>query len=283
MPASRVFSKIRLIRPLNCLMMGFAVLVGAYLARAGLDMHLHHLRNLALGFVTGFCLCGASMALNDYFDRFIDAVNQPDRPIPSGLVKPSEALAYAGFLILLGLASALLTGWACLLVALAAMLLSLGYVAGGKRLGLPGNLMVSGCVAIPFIYGAFAVHTLNPNNLIFASMALLANTGREITKGIVDVPGDRLYGVRTLAVSRGERLAAWVASAFYLSAVMLSVVPWMLRLASPWYLLLVSAADLGFLYSTISLLRRPSGTNALRVKREVLLWMFLGLVAFLMA
>src|SRR5665647_485192 len=82
---------IRLIRPINCLMMGFAVLVGAVLASPQLG-GLNWL-NIIFVFLTGFAFCAAAMVINDYYDRKIDAINEPQRPIPSGIVKPYEALA----------------------------------------------------------------------------------------------------------------------------------------------------------------------------------------------
>src|SRR5665648_463124 len=71
---------IRLIRPINCLMMGFAVLVGAVLANPQLA-NLNWL-NILFGFITGFTFCAAAMVINDYYDRKIDAINEPQRPIP---------------------------------------------------------------------------------------------------------------------------------------------------------------------------------------------------------
>jgi len=280
-PDLNLLSKVRLIRPINCCMMGFAVWVGAYLTYPRLSFHVYSLR-LLLGFLTGFSLTGASMAINDYFDRFIDAINEPTRPIPSGAVKPFEALVYAGFLTLLGFAAALISNLLCLLAAVVAWMLFSTYIIKGKRMGFLGNLMVSGCVATPFIYGSLVIDRFNVNNFLFASMAFLSNTGREVTKGIVDVSGDRLHKVKTLAVLRGERTATYTACAFYLSAVGLSLLPWVSGLASAWYLALVALADIGFVASSILLLKNPSRETARRVKQTVLVWMLLGLTAFLL-
>ncbi|MFQ6080266.1 MAG: UbiA family prenyltransferase [Candidatus Bathyarchaeia archaeon] len=275
-----LLSKLRLIRPVNCLMMGFAVLVGAYLAYPGLSFNAYS-SSLLLGFLTGFSLTGASMAINDYFDRFIDAINEPARPIPSGAVKPWEALAYAAVLTIIGFVAAYMTNLLSLLAAMVAWALSSTYMVKGKRMGFLGNLMVSGCIATPFIYGSLVVDRFNPSNLLFASMAFLSNTGREVTKGIVDVTGDRTHGIKTIAVLKGERTAAYMASALYLSAVAISPLPWIWGLASMRYLALVVLTDLGFIASSASLLRKPSEENARKVKRTVLIWMLLGLTAFL--
>ncbi|MEM2093550.1 MAG: UbiA family prenyltransferase, partial [Candidatus Bathyarchaeia archaeon] len=81
---------LRMVRPINCAMMGFAVLVGALLTNS--QALWISWRNITFGFLTGFLLTAASMVVNDYYDREIDAINEPTRPIPSGLIKPEEAL-----------------------------------------------------------------------------------------------------------------------------------------------------------------------------------------------
>ena len=138
---------LRLIRPLNCLMMGFAVIVGASLASP-----LNFSISLLLGFITSFTLTGASMAINDYYDREIDAINEPNRPIPSGVVTPKEALFLAFVLSIIGFIAAFETNVPCLIVAVIAWIVSVTYITEGKRTGLPGNFLVSTCVVIPFIY-----------------------------------------------------------------------------------------------------------------------------------
>jgi 4-hydroxybenzoate polyprenyltransferase len=45
--------------------------------------------------VASACLYWAGMALNDYADRDLDAVERPERPIPSGRVAPAQALGLA--------------------------------------------------------------------------------------------------------------------------------------------------------------------------------------------
>ncbi|MET7622820.1 SCO3242 family prenyltransferase, partial [Streptomyces sp. NPDC005408] len=63
------------------------------------------------------CLYEAGMALNDWADREVDAVERPHRPIPSGRVSPSAALAAAGVLTGAGLALAGRAGRPALVVA----------------------------------------------------------------------------------------------------------------------------------------------------------------------
>jgi 4-hydroxybenzoate polyprenyltransferase len=56
------------------------------------------------------CLYWSGMALNDYADRELDAVERPERPIPSGRVRPAEALALAAGLTAAGVGVAALAG-----------------------------------------------------------------------------------------------------------------------------------------------------------------------------
>lgn len=272
---------LRLLRLVNCSMMGFAVIVGAVLAKQNLDLLGGSWLDLFFGFLTGFMLTGASMAINDYYDREIDIINEPERPIPSGAVKPREAVFFAFLLTVIGFFTAYLTNLSCFAMAVFSSIASSTYVTVGKRTGLPGNLLVSLCVAIPFLYGSMAATNLIVSNvLVFTFMAFLSNTGREITKGIVDVEGDRARGVRTLAVRYGSKKAAISVALFYLSAVLLTPIPWILGLVSFWFIPLVAVTDFGLALSSFRLLRDHSKENARKIKNTVLLWFVIGLLAF---
>jgi len=268
---------LQLTRPLNCLMMGFAVIVGASLVSA-----LNLTTNLLLGFVTAFALTAASMVINDFYDREIDAINEPNRPIPRGDVSPKEALFFALALSLIGFIAAFKTNMPSLVVAVIAWIISITYITEGKGTGLPGNFLVSATVVIPFIYGGLTVGQIQTSTLLFVAIAFLSNTGREITKGIVDVEGDRSHNIRTIAVTYGERTAAIAAAAFSFLAVSLSPLPWMWGLVSDWFLPPVILTDIGMLVSSILLLLNYSRKNAKRVKNLSLLWFTTGLVAFIL-
>ncbi|MFQ6052970.1 MAG: geranylgeranylglycerol-phosphate geranylgeranyltransferase [Candidatus Bathyarchaeia archaeon] len=271
---------LRLIRPINCIMVGFAIIVGAAIG-AGSEF-LSSWRSLILGFATGFTLTGSAMAINDYYDREIDAINEPGRPIPSGAVTPTEALAVSIALSSVGLLAAWATSPVCLGIAVFSWAVMMFYSTRGKRTGFFGNLLVSTCIAVPFIYGAVAVeNAVSFPSLLFVLMAFLSNTGREITKGIVDVEGDRSKGVRTVAVSKGVRTAASAAATIYLSAVFVSLLPIPLGLVSFWYVPFVALTDVGLVVSSYVLLRNPSQENSRSIKNRALIWMMSGLIGFL--
>jgi geranylgeranylglycerol-phosphate geranylgeranyltransferase len=276
---SKIGGFVRLMRPLNCAMMGFAVLVGAILVNP--QLVVSHWLWIVYSFFTGFTLCAAAMVINDYYDRAIDAINEPKRPIPSGLVKPNEALAFVSVLCVVGFIFAVLVSILCFGVAAASLVIVATYITVGKRSGLPGNFLVSACVATPFIYGSVTVAgTVGLNVVFFAAMAFLSNTGREITKGIVDVVGDQAEGVKTLAVSYGEKNAAVAAAVFYVSAVALTPIPWFLGLVSVWFIPFVLATDVGLVACAVLLLMDHSRDKARKIKNTVLLLFILGLLAY---
>ena len=270
---------VRLTRPPNCIMMGFAVAVGAILGFSQLSDFAWF--RVFYGALTGIFLTAASMALNDYYDRAIDTINEPARPIPSGAVTPKEALFFTGVLSVVGFGFAFFTSLVCFVVAIIAWAILMAYVTVGKRSGLPGNFLVSACVAIPFLYGSLALSDLVPLNvLLFAAMAFLSNTGREITKGIVDVKGDLTEGVKTLAVRYGEKKAAITAAVFYVSAVCLTPIPLLLGLVSVWFIPFVLVTDVGLVVSSSSLLKDYSRESARKIKKLVLVWFIIGLLAY---
>lgn len=270
---------LRMARVVNSLMVGFAVLVGAVIASGGLP----GLRESVYAFLTGFFVSASAMVVNDIFDLEIDRVNAPWRPLPSGRLTVRGAWACFAAYSLAGLAFSAATGPETFAIALAAWAVGLAYSWRGKRLGLPGNVMVAFSVSVPLIYGAALTDSWGWRIAVYWFMVFSSALAREIVKGIADVEGDRAAGVRTLAVSVGERRAAAAAAALYLAAVAASPAPLILGLLENpvAYAVLVAVVDAGFVYDSIRIVRDPSRSEALRHKSRVLIYMLLGLVAFI--
>ncbi len=264
-------------RPVNSVMLGVAIIIGAFIT-GGTEILSDGL-SLVYAFLTGFTMSGAAMAINDYYDREIDAVNEPQRAIPSGRISPRAAVIFTGVLSLIGLASSYMISTEALLIAVFAWIVMMVYSMWGKKTGFPGNLMVSVSVALPFMYGGIMTGSLAAS-LSFSGIAFLANTGREITKGIVDVDGDKLEGVKTIAVTSGEKNAARVASLFFLSAVLVSFYPVYSNLVSFWYIPFVAITDLGLIYSSYQVMTDPTRETSRQVKTRILYLMLAGLIGF---
>jgi geranylgeranylglycerol-phosphate geranylgeranyltransferase len=222
------------------------------------------------------------MTLNDYYDRSIDLINNPKRPIPSGAVSPRLALVTTFICAMVGTMISAFLNTLALLITLVSLVLMVYYNTVGKRTGFFGNIIVSVCVSLPFIFGGYVVENMKLLLWLFAVMAFLSNLGREVTKGITDITGDSVHGVKTLAVVFGPRTASLIAVLLFVGAIGLSFFPPILRLVSAYYLPAVAVSDVGFITSILSLLRDQSVENAKTVKSRVLIWMALGLVAFLL-
>ena len=275
---TKLAASIKLIRPLNCIVMSFAVLVGASLTGLG---NLQWI-NLLFGAITAFTLTGAAMAVNDYYDYDIDKINEPNRPIPSGQVSLKASLVITAVLTIIGLSFAFIISLYCLIFASAAWIIMVTYTTIGKRAGFPGNLLVSACVAAPFLFGSLvATNTVTINILLFASMAFLSNTGREIAKGIVDIEGDSQHKIKTLAVVFGRKKASLAAAVFFIFAVCLSPIPLILGIVSIWFIPFVLVTDVGLFWCSASLLNNPGRENARKIKKTVLFLFIFGLLAFI--
>ncbi len=268
-----------LVRIPNCLMIGLAVIVGEAIALGTLPS----ISAAVFGFLTASLLLAGTMVLNDIHDIEVDRVNTPGRPLPSGKIGTQEAYLLSAVLSSLGILSSIVLGPLTLLTALLALVLMVYYNTGGKSTGLLGNAVVSFNVALPFFFGGLVVNNLRPLLFIFSVLAFLVNMAREIAKGIVDIAGDSLTRVKTLAVLKGPKSAARASATLFVAAVVLSFfAPLLDAKVSVLYYPGVVLADLGFLYSAYRLVRDQRPETARVVKKQVLFWMLFGLVGFLM-
>jgi geranylgeranylglycerol-phosphate geranylgeranyltransferase len=275
---AKIEGSLKLIRPLNCIVMSFAVLVGASLTGLGNLV----LADLLFGATTAFTLTGAAMAVNDYYDYDIDKINEPNRPIPSGQISLKASLIIAAILTIVGLSFAFMISLYCLIFATVAWIIMVAYTTVGKRAGFAGNLLVSACVGAPFLFGSLvAVNIVTINILLFASMAFLANTGREIAKGIVDIQGDSQHKIKTIAVVFGSKKAALAAATFFILAVCLSPIPLILNIVSIWFMPFVLITDIGLLWCSASILKNPQRENSRKIKKTVLFLFIFGLLSFI--
>lgn len=268
------------IRPMNCNMMGFAVIVGEFVSKPVQILPLAS----AFGFLTGFFMCAYSMVVNDIYDVEVDRVNQPERPIPSGQLSVQGALRLSILMLLAGVAFSVLSlNQVAVAIALLFGFLSWLYNARAKKAGLAGNLIVASSLAIPFIYGGVI-----GNGSIFSSLLLMmaftaffAGVGREIVKAMADVAGDEKRGIRSVAMVHGMDVAAAGGATLFLLAVFTSWLPPILGLANEIYLFGVVIPDIIFIYLAASILRRRDAANAYRVKRIALVGMLAGLLVFI--
>ncbi|MER1995930.1 MAG: SCO3242 family prenyltransferase [Arthrobacter sp.] len=103
------------------------------------------------------CLYAGGMALNDYADRQLDAVERPERPIPSGRITARNALTAAAVLTAAGLGVCAAAGGrraVAVGVPLAASIWA--YDLAAKNHAVPGALAMGTCRALDVLMGAGA-------------------------------------------------------------------------------------------------------------------------------
>lgn len=167
--------------------------------------------------LAGPLICGTSQAVNDWFDRHVDAINEPDRPIPSGRVPGRQGLYFAIIWTILSLVVAFSLGPWVAAAGVLGMVFAWIYSAPPLRLkqnGWFGNAAVGLCYeGLPwFTAAAVAAGTLPSHYSLW--LALLYSLGAHGIMTLNDfksVEGDRIMGVRSLPAQLGPQNAARLA------------------------------------------------------------------------
>ncbi len=191
--------------------------------------------------LAGPLVCGASQIVNDWFDRDVDAINEPHRPVPSGRVPGRNALYFAIAWSALSLWVGGLLGPWVLVATVVGVALAWAYSAPPLRLkqnGWWGNAAVGLCYeGLPWFTAAAALlGGLPPTEMILLALAYsIGAHGIMTLNDFKAIEGDTRLGVRTLPVQLGPAGAARVACAVMLLpqlAVVAFLVGWQLPLAA---------------------------------------------------
>ena len=173
--------------------------------------------------LAGPMVCASSQAVNDWFDRHVDAINEPQRPIPSGRMPGRWGLYIAVLWTVLSLGVALVLGPWGFGAAVLGLVLAWAYSAPPLRLkrnGWWGNAACGLCYeGLAWLTGA-AVMTLGvmPEGRTIA-LALLYSAGAHGIMTLNDfkaIEGDRRMGIASLPVQLGVQGAARAACLFML-------------------------------------------------------------------
>lgn len=170
--------------------------------------------------LAGPIVCGMSQAANDWCDRHVDAINEPDRPIPSGRIPGRWGL----WIALAMTALSLLVGWQLgpwgFGATVVGVLAAWAYSAEPVRLKRSGwwgpGLVGLSYESLPWFTGAAVLSAGSPS-LAVVVIALLYGIGAHGIMTLNDfkaLEGDRQMGVNSLPVTMGPeraaRLACWV-------------------------------------------------------------------------
>jgi chlorophyll synthase len=171
--------------------------------------------------LSGPLLAGYTQTLNDFYDREIDAINEPYRPIPSGAISVPQVITQILVLLAAGIAVAFaLDRWAAhpfpTLTALAIGGSFLSYIYSApplklKKNGWLGNYALGASyIALPWWAGHALFGDLNWRIVILTLFYSLAGLGIAVVNDFKSVEGDRQLGLQSLPVMFGITTAAWI-------------------------------------------------------------------------
>lgn len=239
-------------------------------------------QELLLGFVCGFFISSPALILNDYFDIEVDRVNAPHRPLPSGIISPTEAVVLTVVSTVIALAAAYSIGIFALVLCIFLWIIGVLYNWRLKETGLLGNIMVACSVASTFVLGGAVVGApWNKVVLTFSLMAFFFDLGEEIAADAMDMEGDKKRGSRSIAIVKGRGFALNISAILFLLVVLVSLAPVLFNWLGISYMFMILISDIIIISSVLKLLRSRTNEEGRTCIKQLYRGQLLGLLAFI--
>jgi chlorophyll/bacteriochlorophyll a synthase len=213
--------RLQLMKPITWIPLIWGVVCGAASSGGYVWSIEDFLKALTCMLMSGPFLTGYTQTINDFFDRQIDAINEPYRPIPSGAISIPQVVTQIWILLIGGIGVAYgLDVWAkhdfpiitCL--AIGGSLVSYIYSAPPLKLkqnGWLGNYALgSSYIALPWWAGHALFGELNSTVIILTLIYSMAGLGIAVVNDFKSVQGDQELGLKSLPVMFGITTAAWI-------------------------------------------------------------------------
>ncbi|PRW33934.1 chlorophyll synthetase [Chlorella sorokiniana] len=213
--------RVQLMKPVTWIPLIWGVLCGAAASGAFTWTPENVAKSLLCMVMSGPLLTGYTQTINDWYDREIDAINEPYRPIPSGRISEGEVIAQIWILLLGGIGvAAVLDLWAghdfpiMTLLAVFGSFISYIYSAPPLKLkqsGWAGNYALgSSYIALPWWAGQALFGTLTLDVMVLTVLYSIAGLGIAIVNDFKSIEGDRAMGLQSLPVAFGVETAKWI-------------------------------------------------------------------------
>ncbi|BAU06260.1 chlorophyll synthase 33 kD subunit [Fischerella sp. NIES-3754] len=213
--------RLQLMKPITWIPLMWGVICGA--ASSGeFTWTLENVLKAAVCMVlSGPLMAGYVQILNDYYDREIDAINEPYRPIPSGAISIPQVITQIWVLLIAGIAVAFaLDKWAGnefpTITMIAIIGSFVGYIYSAPPLKLKQNgwlgsyALGASYITFPWCTGHALFGELNWKIVVLTLIYSLAGLGIGIINDFKSVEGDRKLGLKSLPVMFGVTTAAWI-------------------------------------------------------------------------
>eukprot|EP00557_Chaetoceros_sp_GSL56_P002238 CAMPEP_0176501458 /NCGR_PEP_ID=MMETSP0200_2-20121128/14170_1 /TAXON_ID=947934 /ORGANISM="Chaetoceros sp., Strain GSL56" /LENGTH=427 /DNA_ID=CAMNT_0017900343 /DNA_START=39 /DNA_END=1322 /DNA_ORIENTATION=+ len=209
--------------------------------------------------LAGPFLTGYTQTINDWYDREIDAINEPYRPIPSGAISEGEVIAQIWILLLGGLGIAYgLDVWAGhdfpMVLALSIFGSFISYIYSApplklKQNGWAGNYALGASyISLPWWCGQAVFGQLD-RPILYS----IAGLGIAIVNDFKSIEGDRALGLNSLPVAFGVDGAKWICAAS-VTLTQLGVAGYLATLGETTYVAILLALILPQIYFQATLL-----------------------------
>lgn len=247
-----------------------AVILGGYVAGTG------EWGKVALAALATLFVSASSNAWNDYRDIEIDRINQPRRPLPSGMVTPRAALIFSVVLAALSIILSAFINPLALAIAVASNILLYIYSIWLKSTVLLGNATVALISAMSPVFGGVAAGNPQPS-LWLGAIIFVGILGREVLKTLADYEGDKAHRVRTIATAVGPRAARTIFFILLGLTAIIMLAPYYYGYYKPIYAYIVALGVVPVaIYVIVRVTRERSGPQLERLsqilKYDFLVW-----------
>jgi len=277
---------LEIIRPGNAVMAVIAVVLVAIIAK-NYDLPI------VLGTIAVFLATGGGNVINDYFDHKIDAINKPERPIPSGRISLKSAYNYASLLFIISVILGILISYLtdnitpALIVTLSSLLMYY-YAHTLKKVALIGNIAISLLTGLCFIFaGVIIAYSTDIVSLKIITIsayigffAFLMTMAREITKDMEDIEGDKIEEAKTFPIKYGLKKSSYLAGFLMILASVLSPILYFNGIFNFYYIIILSIAITTFFYGAFEILKDQSSESCKKVSKLVKIGMMIVFIAF---
>lgn len=274
-PSKKIFSYIKITRPINVLIT-FIVVVAAILISA---QHQIELSKIILVSLSAALTAAAGNIVNDIYDIETDKVSHPTRVLAQGLFSKKEAVFLYNFFNVIAIILASRISDFLIVIVLFTIILLYVYSAYLKKLPLVGNIVIAFLTGLAFIYGGFAAD--NPNGAIVpAVFAFLINLIREIVKDIQDIEGDSNLSFKTFPILYGIEKSKIIILLFTILLIGFTFYPFITQLYKIEYFLIVLIFINPLLVLSLKILFDKKKENRYEIVSNILkINMILGLIA----
>ncbi len=231
--------RIQLMKPITWIPLIWGVICGAAASGNFTWTFSNVLASLACMLMSGPLLTGYTQTINDFFDKEIDAINEPNRPIPSGKISIKEVKIQIWVLLIAGLIVAFLldlyakhTFPSVLLLALGGSFVSYIYSAPPLKLkqnGWLGNYALGASyIALPWWAGQALFGKLTLVTALLTLAYSISGLGIAVINDFKSVEGDAKLGLTSLPVVFGiknaSRISAGLIDIFQLAMVVVLII-----------------------------------------------------------